>query len=80
MPPKHGGARPGAGRPAEGSAPKVKTSIAVDGSLLVWAADEAERRGISRNKVIEEALDTARRAALAALAAAGEEGSDGSGD
>jgi hypothetical protein len=63
----HGGRREGAGRRAEGDEPKVKTSIAVDGSLLVWAADEAERRGVSRNKVIEEALDTARRAALVAL-------------
>jgi hypothetical protein len=73
--PKHGGPRPGAGRPPTGRPRKVKTSIAVDGALLTWAADEAERRGVSRNKVIEEALDTARRAALAALTAGeGEQG------
>ena len=51
-----GGKRDGAGRKPVGTAPKRKTSAAIDQGLLVLVDAKAKRLGISRNAAIEEAL------------------------
>ena len=54
--PTHGGPRKGSGRKPQGAQAKVKTSIAIDATLLRALRITAAQRGFSLNHVIETAL------------------------
>lgn len=54
----HGGKRPGAGRPLGHGEPTTSIQVRVPNSMLAALLRAARRRGVSRNQIIIEVLQT----------------------
>ncbi len=62
---KHGGARPGSGRPKIDPAAKAKSvGFSLPPHLMLWIEEAAAEAGISKSAFVAHVLERSRRAAL----------------
>ena len=62
---KHGGARPGSGRPNIDPAEKAKTvGFSLPPQLIAWIGQAAAEAGMSKSAFVAQVLERSRRAAL----------------